>query len=394
MFFCDGGWHVNIAQVPVVEMGKSSGSDDPSGNATSVNAPLLSVIICTLNEHEAIGGVLSELDAQLDGIHHEIVVVDDSTDERTSDVVQAYATNHSHVRLVRRYNVSGLSSAAIEGWDVAQGRFLAVMDGDGQHDPALMKALLGKLEDSSIDVAVASRYLDDLRSGLTGIRHRLSRAGTWLTDATLGVPLADPLSGCFVMTRPWYDQVRGQLSGIGFKILIDVVASGQRRPHTAQVPTRLRERAGGTSKLDTRVIVDLITLLIEKRTHGKITAKAIMNGIGVAAMLCAQWLALGIFMRSGAPLWLVIVVSVCVGLMGRFAMTYLVTPRSLRPSTLSAAYKRLLSFYANRWSDLLLDAGTTFALCKWGCPWALAALAGVLLAEARYLIGKKAGASA
>lgn len=385
---------MNIAQVPVIETGDTPGPNDLSGDAAPVNAPLLSVVICTLDEHEAIGGVLSELDAQLDGIRHEIIVVDDSTDERTGDVVNAYAADNPHVRLVRRYNASGLSSAAIRGWDVAKGRFLAVMDGDGQHDPALMKALLRKLDDSSIDVAVASRYLEDSRSGLTGLRHRLSRVGTWLTDATLGVPLADPLSGCFVMTRQWYEQVRGQLSGLGFKILIDVVASGQRRPNTAQVPTQLRERAGGTSKLDTSVIVDLITLLIEKRTRGKVTAKAIMNGIGMAAMLCVQWLAMGIFMHSGAALWLTTWMSVCAGVIGRFATIYFMTSRSLRPRTPSAAYERLLSFYASRWSDFLLNAGSTFALCKLGCPWALAALVGVLLAEARYLVGKEAGASA
>jgi dolichol-phosphate mannosyltransferase len=355
------------------------------------NAPLLSVIICTLDEHEAIGGVLRELDAQLSGIGHEIVVVDDSTDERTGNVVNAYAANNPHVQLLRRYKASGLSSAAIAGWDAAKSSVLAIMDGDGQHDPALMKALLGKLDDPTIDVAVASRYLDDPRSGLSGVRHTLSRAGTWLTDTTLGVPLADPLSGCFAMTRDWYSQVRGQLSGLGFKILIDVVASGQRRPHTAQIPTVLRERAGGTSKLDARVIVDLITLLVEKRTRGKITAKVIMNGIGVVATLCVQWLSMGILLKADASLLLVVVLSVGLGLAGRLAVTHLMTSRSLRPRTLRDACKLWSGFYASRWSDILLNAGVTFLLCKLGCLWALAVLVGVLLAETRYHIGKRAG---
>jgi dolichol-phosphate mannosyltransferase len=378
----------------VIETGDLPGSHDPSNHAKLANAPLLSVIICTLDEHEAIGGVLRELDAQLSGVGHEIIVVDDSTDERTGDVVNAYAVNNPHVRLVRRYKASGLSSAAIAGWDAAKGGVLAIMDGDGQHDPTLMKALLGKFDDPTIDVAVASRYLDDSRSGLSGARHTLSRAGTWLTDTTLGVPLADPLSGCFAMTRDWYNQVRGQLSGLGFKVLIDVVASGQRRPHTAQVPTMLRERAGGTSKLDTRVIVDLITLLVEKRTRGKITAKAIMNGIGVVATLCVQWLSMGILMKAGASLLLAVLLSVGLGLAGRLAVMHLMTSRSLRPRTLMDACQLWSSFYASRWSDILLNAGVTFALCKLGCPWVLATLIGVLLAEARYHIGKKAGASA
>jgi dolichol-phosphate mannosyltransferase len=383
-----------MVQVPVIRAGDLPGSHNPSSDATPADAPLLSVIICTLDEHEAIGGVLRELDAELLGVGHEIIVVDDSTDERTGDVVNAYAATNPHVRLVRRYKASGLSSAAINGWDVAKGSFLAIMDGDGQHDPALMKALLGTFDDPTIDVAVASRYLDDARSGLSGVRHTLSRAGTWLTDTTLGVPLADPLSGCFAMTRDWYSQVRSQLSGLGFKILIDVVASGQRRPHTAQVPTLLRERAGGTSKLDTRVVIDLLTLLVEKRSRGKITAKAIMTGIGVIATLLAQWLSMGVLMKAGVSLWLAVLLSVGFGLAGRLAMAHLMTSRSLRSRTLGDACKLWLGFYASRWTDILLNAGVTFVLCKIGCPWAVAALIGVLLAEARYHTGKIAGASA
>jgi dolichol-phosphate mannosyltransferase len=371
-----------------------NGSHDPSSHGTSVVAPFLSVVICTLDEHEAIGSVLRELDAHLDGTRYEIIVVDDSTDERTGDVVNAYRASNPHVRLLRRRNASGLSSAAIAGWDIAKGGFLAIMDGDGQHDPALMKALLSTFDDPAIDVAVASRYLGNAGSGLTGMRHAISRAGTWLTDTALGVPLADPLSGCFAMTRDWYNQVRSQLSGLGFKILIDVVASGQRRPHTAQVPTMLRERAGGTSKLDTRVVVDLITLLIEKRTRGKITANAIMHGIGAATMLFVQSLSMGVLMKGGAPLLLAVVLSVGLGLAGRLAAIHLMTPRSFRQRTVGDASKFWLRFYISRWSDMPLNAGAVFALCKLGCPWVLAVLVGVLLAEARYHIGKKAGASA
>jgi dolichol-phosphate mannosyltransferase len=135
-------------------------------------------------------------------------------------------------------------------------------------------------------------------------------------------------------------------------------------------------------------------LLVEKRTRGKVTAKAVMSGIGMAAVLIVQWLSMGVLINFSMPLWLVILVSVCAGLLSRFAVTYFMTSRSLRPSTLGAKYKRLLSFYATCWSDFLLNTGATFALCKLGCPWPLAALVGVCLAEARYIFGKKTGVSA
>jgi dolichol-phosphate mannosyltransferase len=387
--FFHGVAHVYLAQIPAIKVVEAPRFHDNAVEAFPLSAPTLSIVICTLDEHEAISGVLSELGEHLQGISHEIIVVDDSTDERTGEAVNTYAAGDPRIRLVRRYNASGLSSAAITGWDAASGRFLAIMDGDGQHDPALMKSLLDKLATTDADVAVASRYLDDARSGLHGVRHNLSRAGIWLTDTMLGVPLADPLSGCFAMTRDWYAQVRGQLSGLGFKILIDVIASGQQRPHTAQVPTLLRARAGGASKLDTRVVVDLITLLIEKRTRGRFTAKAMMQGVAVFATLCVQALSMGLLLQLACPLWAATLLSVGLGLAGRWWVNHVMTSRSLRPRRLGDFIRQWLAFYRGRWSDLFLNAGVVFALCALHCPWPLAVTAGVLLSEARYHLGSK-----
>jgi dolichol-phosphate mannosyltransferase len=389
--FCHGMAHVYFAQIPAIKIVEAPRSFDA---AEPGPAPVLSIVICTLDEHEAIRGVLSELGEHLQGVPHEIIVVDDSRDEQTGDAVNAYAAGDARIRLVRRYNASGLSSAAITGWDLAKGKFLAIMDGDGQHDPSLLRGLLDKLANKNVDIAVASRYLEDSRSGLGGLRHILSRSGIWLTDTTLGVPMADPLSGCFAMTRDWYSLVRGQLSGLGFKILIDVVASGSRRPRMAQIPTLLRARAGGTSKLDSRVIIDLITLLIEKRTHGRFRAAGMMLGAALCMTLFAQWLSAGILLTLACPLWIALLLSAGFGLTGHLWIDYVMTPRSLRPHSLHDVTRRWLGFYASRWSDLPLNAGVAIALCALHCPWPVAITIGVLLAEARYHVAGKRSAAA
>jgi dolichol-phosphate mannosyltransferase len=385
---------VDTLLVQAVKAASRPGIRSQSGELASQDAPLLSLVICTLDEHEAIGGVLRELDEHLASIRHEIIVVDDSADSRTADVVNAYAAEHAQIHLIRRYGASGLSSAAIKGWDVAQGSILAIMDGDGQHDPVLIKALLEHFANPEVDVAVASRYLDGARSGLHGIRHQLSRAGTWLTDATLGVPLADPLSGCFAMTRDWYTQVRPHLSGLGFKILIDVVASGTRKPHTSQVPTLLRARAGGESKLDARVIVDLAALLIEKRTRGRISATALMHGLSVVSALCVQWLSLAVLLQFPMPRWFALLLSALLALAGRFGMDWLMTPRSRRPGNVHELRRQWLAFCFSRWTDVPLSAGLAIALYRAHCPLAIAVLGGMLLAESRYRLAIHAGASA
>jgi dolichol-phosphate mannosyltransferase len=243
------------------------------------------VVICTLDEHEAIGGVLDDVGANLAGVAHEIIVVDDSADDRTADVVAGRARRNRAIRLIRRQGAGGLASAAIAGWDAARGQTLAIMDGDGQHDPRLIGQMLRRMENSDLELVVASRYLASAESGLRGYRHLLSRAGVGLTGRLLGLRLADPMSGCFLMRRDWYEDVRPRLSGVGFKILVDTIASGRRRPTVVQVPTALRPRGSGESKLDIRVAADLAALLVEKRTGGLIGARFVLfAGVGLSGM--------------------------------------------------------------------------------------------------------------
>lgn len=248
----------------------------------SMAKPQLSVVICTLDEAEAIGGVLAETSAALAGIRHELIVVDDSPDDRTAEAVLAVQASLPGIRLVRRRDGRGLSSAVIAGWDAAEGAVLAAMDGDGQHDPLVLRRLLAALERERADLAIGSRYLDG-DSGLSGFRARLSEFGTALTSLILGLRIADPLSGLFLVRREWFEAVRPRLSGVGFKILVDTIASGRRRPVAVQVPTALRPRAGGRSKLDLRVAAELCALLVEKRTGGILRAQFLLfAGVGLS----------------------------------------------------------------------------------------------------------------
>ena len=247
--------------------------------------PVLSVVICTLDESEAIVGVLREASAALGDLPHELIVVDDSADERTAEAVLAVQAAQSNVKLVRRRGERGLSAAVIAGWDAAEGAVLGVMDGDGQHDPHVLPRLYAMLQAEDADVAVGSRYMERGPSGLTGFRAVLSQSGTALTALILGLRVADPLSGLFLVRRDWLEVVRPRLSGVGFKILVDTIASGRRRPKVVQVPTALRPRGSGQSKLDVRVIAELAALLVEKRTGGLLSARFVLfAGVGLSGM--------------------------------------------------------------------------------------------------------------
>lgn len=352
----------------------------PSSSPVALQAaPTVSVVICTLNEHEAIGPVLRELAAHLRHIDYEAIVVDDSDDERTAQAVARHAAADPAVRLLRRRGGRGLASAAIAGWDSARGRCLALMDGDGQHDPMLIARMLRRMQESEAEVVVASRYLDAGDSGLGRCRHALSRVGVRLSQALLGLGVADPMSGCFLMRRSWYRQVRPQLSGVGFKILVDVLASARRRPYTVQVPTRLRSRRGGASKLDARVVAELAALLLEKRTRGWLPARmSLFFAVGFSGM-GVHLLSLGALLLAGVAFWLAQLLAICAAMGWNFLCNNLLTFRDRRLHGMRLL-RGMAMFYAACFGGATLSELIGSGLHALQLPWWLAGAAGALAA--------------
>jgi dolichol-phosphate mannosyltransferase len=344
-----------------------------------MGAPSLSLVVCTLNEAESIGAVLREASGVLARIAHEIIVVDDSSDEATADVVRAYAAIDPTVRLVRREGARGLASAAIAGWDVARGRALAIVDGDGQHDLSLLPGMLARL-DGEAEVVAASRYLLG-ETGLTGLRDAGSRAATGACTLLLGARATDPLSGYFVMRRDWYEAVRPRLTGIGFKILVDVLASGPRAPRIAEVPTSLRPRIAGESKLDLGVMADLAALLVEKRTRGVVSARFLMfSAVGVSGMFIHAAL-LVLTYRHGAGV--AFPAAQAIGILGAMNWNFFVNNSlTFRDRRLKGAglLRGLLSFYLYCAAGGLLSEALATYLKGHGVQWLAAGMAGALAA--------------
>ncbi len=252
----------------------------------SATIPDLSLIICTLNEGAAIRSVIEEISDTLSHINHEIIVVDDNSTDRTQSEVLDLAKTRPNVRLHVRYDERGLSSAAIKGWDIAHGKYLGVMDGDGQHDPKAILALAEMIMKGDKDLVCVSRYIGKSDTGLSFFRDLGSRAATLATGLVLNVPLTDPMSGCFMMTRDYYMSARPKLTGVGFKILLDVAASSKVHPRFGEVKAALRQRQGGESKLDIRVVLDLGALLVEKATGGLLPAKFVLfAGVGLSGVV-------------------------------------------------------------------------------------------------------------
>jgi dolichol-phosphate mannosyltransferase len=239
------------------QAGESSGSE----LALIVHAAtMLSLVIPTYNEQENIESLLIRTYQVLEetGLLFEIIIVDDDSPDGTWKVAQALSRAYPGVRVIRRIAERSLARAVVRGWEEARGELLAVMDGDLQHPPETLAALIKALDGA--DIAVASRHMEG--GGVSqwsmirrGISWGATLVATWILPGTLA-RVQDPMSGYFALRRAVIENV--QLKPEGYKILLEVLGRG-RYERVEEVPYTFIERKHGGSKLGARQCLEFLT---------------------------------------------------------------------------------------------------------------------------------------
>jgi dolichol-phosphate mannosyltransferase len=257
-------------------------ADDPQ----PARAPELTVVVPTFNESANVAELVRRLDACLRGRAWEVMFVDDDSPDGTAAAVRALANADSRVRVIQRIGRRGLSSACIEGMLASAAPYVAVMDADLQHDERLLPTMLDTLRDGAADVVIGSRYVSGGGVGQWDeSRAAMSRFATRLGRMVLPAPVADPMSGFFMLRRDVLEsRVRG-VSGLGFKILLDLLTAERSRLRIVELPYQFRERFAGDSKLDSSVAWDFL-MLVGDRLFGRyvpvrFVAFAAVGGTGV-----------------------------------------------------------------------------------------------------------------
>ncbi|HTK72316.1 MAG TPA: polyprenol monophosphomannose synthase, partial [Croceibacterium sp.] len=228
-------------------------SMDMAKAAAAVAKPLeLAVVLPTLNERANVAPMVERLEQALGPSGWEAVFVDDNSRDGTADLIREIAKTDPRIRVIQRIGRRGLASAAIEGMCATAAPFVAVMDADHQHDPQLLLDMLEAVKSGEYDLAYASRFAaGGSAEGLSSKgREKGSRIANSLARKLTGTQLSDAMSGFFLLRT---DQLRSQadrLSGIGFKIMLDILATAHPPLRVKELPLKFAERASGESKLD------------------------------------------------------------------------------------------------------------------------------------------------
>ena len=271
----------------LVDAERDLASPAASPRTPSTAAPELTIVVPTLNERENVGPLIGRLDRLLVGIDWEAVFVDDDSADGTAEHLGDLGRGDRRIRCIRRFGRRGLSSACIEGILSTSARYIAVIDGDLQHDETLLPRMLDILKREQTDLVVASRYLaSGAADGLSTRRRALSRVGAWLARMLLKSDITDPVSGFFMMRSEVADKAAARLSGVGTKILIDLLASAPEPLSVVELPYRFRGRNSGSSKLDWFTVLEYLALLAEKVSGGYLPSKFLLFGaVGASGMV-------------------------------------------------------------------------------------------------------------
>ena len=295
-------------------------------------SPDLSIIVPTLNERDNIRPLIAEIDKALPGIRWEIIFVDDDSRDGTANLIREIARDDPRVRCLQRIGRRGLSTACIEGVLASAAPFVAVTDADLQHDERLLPDMLLTLRTEPYDLVIGSRYIGDAGTFSWSKRRRqISDLATRLSRLICKADIIDPMSGFFMMRREAFEGAMRRLSGQGFKILLDLLASSPSPILFKELHYVFRPRLHGTSKLDSLVAWEFGMLIADKLVGHIVPVRfalfAAIGGIGLCVQLAVLWLALRL---SSVDFAVAQSVAVFVAIASNFTLNNLFTYRDQR----------------------------------------------------------------
>jgi len=202
------------------------------------------ILIPARNEEGAIGGVVDEVRSLYGSAP--ILVVDDGSQDSTAAIAKARGA-----RVLRLPHHLGLGGALQAGYRLAFElgyEFVVRIDGDGQHDPKFIPAMLDAVSRHGVQMAIGSRFVDSNKgytSPMRGLGIRLFRA---FLRPILGKPVRDPTSGYVAVNREALE-VFSKSFPLEYPEIEALVVLRRRAFQFVEAPVSIRPRRTGRSTI-------------------------------------------------------------------------------------------------------------------------------------------------
>lgn len=253
-----------------------------------VDTSQVTVLIPTLNEAEAIEGVIEGIHGE--GFDH-ILVIDGGSTDGTRDIAESAGAEV----LIQRGD--GKGQAVMEAMVHIDRPYVLMLDGDGTYRPTDAHALLEPVVEGGADHAIGNRFADIEAGAMTRLNHFGNRQINRVFRFIHRVDLHDILSGYRAFTTESFEQLNLGAEGFG----IEAEMTGECARHgqeLVEVPITYEARDGDTeTKLrpvrDGAVILTTLYLVARMNNplffFGSLGLLTILGGVGLGMYVGYRW---------------------------------------------------------------------------------------------------------
>ena len=221
------------------------------------------IVIPVYNEAKNLKILVPKVFKQLRKKKFELIIVDDNSNDETSEILEKYHKKNFH-HIIRR-SKRDLSKSCILGFTKAKFKYIIVMDGDLQHKPSDINKILHAFSKYSPDIVVGTRDLfKPKKHNLNFFRLFASRMLILTVNLLLGNKTSDPMSGFFMFKKSLFEKSQKKMIKKGYKILLDILYVQNQKIKVVDVEINFDSRKKGASKMSYKILFNLISMILKK----------------------------------------------------------------------------------------------------------------------------------
>lgn len=221
------------------------------------------VVIPTYNERENVEKISEAIRSLGIGVH--ILFVDDTSPDKTYEIVESLSKKFSDIFLLKKEKKEGLGRAYIAGfkWGIAKGyNILVEMDADFSHRPVDLAKIVNTIKnDPKLDVAIGSRYVEGgATQNWNWYRKLISKGGSSYSRMILGYPIGDWTGGFNAYRSPVLQAIGlDSIKSEGYSFQIELKYKSINKGFKfLEIPIIFEERRAGKSKMSSKIFFEAI----------------------------------------------------------------------------------------------------------------------------------------